>query len=106
MWALELPIFPFSPLSTETLNASDVTQPSVRFSIQIFCLFKTTLKDLPQLGQSKSPIVSCVLFPVLSGRPAIFQLFLGLSTSAPQFLHLTISSSSIKCRIHLLSYDE
>jgi hypothetical protein len=53
-------------------------------------LFKTTLNDLLQLGQSKSPIVNWVLFPALSGRPAIFQLFLGVATSAPQFLHLAI----------------
>jgi hypothetical protein len=87
-------------LSTYVIVLDD-TQISVSLRHQIFCLFKTTLKDLLQLGQSKSPIVNCVFFPALSGRPAIFQLFLGLATSAPQFLHLTISSSSIKCRIHV-----
>jgi hypothetical protein len=51
---------------------------------------KTTLKALLHLGQSKSPIVSSILFPALSGRPAIFQLFLGLATSPPQFLHLAM----------------
>ena len=66
---------------------------------QIFCLFRTTLKDLLQLGQSNSPIVNSVLFPALSGRPAIFQLFRGLATSAPQFLHFTIH-----LLLHQISY--
>jgi len=55
---------------------------------------------LLQLGQSKSPIVNSVLFPVLSGRPAIFQLFLGLATSAPQFLHLAIHLPPSNINIH------
>ena len=96
MWTLEfvyvwiyLPL-DNRPLSTWSFLALKDTQTSARSEHQIFCLFKTTLKDLLQLGQSKSPIVNSVLFPALSGRPAIFQLFLGLATSAPQFLHLAI----------------
>jgi hypothetical protein len=59
-------------------------------TLQIFRLPKTTLKALLHLGQSKSPIVSSTLFPALSGRPAIFQLFLALATSPPHFGHLAM----------------
>lgn len=54
---------------------------------QIFLLLRTALK-VPQ--QSKSPMVSSVLFPLLSGLPAIFQLFLGVVTSFPHSGHLGI----------------
>ena len=54
---------------------------------QIFRLLSTVLKVLPQ--HSHSPIVSSVLFPVLSGLPAIFQVFLG-ATSFPHLGHFAI----------------
>ena len=44
--------------STWRFVAIAETQTSARSEHQIFCLFKTTLKDLPQLGQSKRPIVN------------------------------------------------
>ena len=55
---------------------------------QIFLFAKTALKVFPQW--SKSPIVSSVLFPLLSGLPAIFQVFLGVATSIPHLGHLAI----------------
>ena len=58
------------------------------FLNQIFFFAKTFLKDFPQW--SKSPIVSSVLFPFLSGLPAIFQVFLGVATSVPHLGHLAI----------------
>ena len=58
------------------------------FLNQIFFFAKTALKVFPQW--SKSPIVSSVFFPLLSGLPAIFQVFLGLATSIPHFGHLAI----------------
>ena len=57
---------------------------------QIFLLPKTVLKAFLHLGQSKSPMVSSILFPLLSGRPAIFQDFLSRATSAPHFGHLAM----------------
>lgn len=69
---------------------------------QIFRLPRTTLKGLLQLGQSKSPIVSSVLFPALSGRPAIFQLFLGLATVPPHFGHFAIHFPPIIINYHCL----
>ena len=58
------------------------------FFNQIFLFAKTALKVFPQW--SKSPIVSSVLLPLLSGLPAIFQVFLGVATSAPHLGHLAI----------------
>src|SRR3990170_5432245 len=55
----------------------------------IFLLFRTDLKDFPQ--HSKRPIVSSVLFPLLSFFPAIFQVFFGLLTSFLQLGHLAIA---------------
>jgi hypothetical protein len=55
----------------------------------IFCLLITVLKLFPQ--HSARPIVSSNLFPSLLGRPAIFQVFLGI-TSFPHFGHFTIHS--------------
>ena len=55
---------------------------------QISLFAKAFLKTFPQW--SKSPIVSSVLFPLLSGLPAIFQVFLGLATSVPHLGHLAI----------------
>ena len=57
-------------------------------SNQIFLFAKTALKVFPQW--SKSPIVSSVLLPLLSGLPAIFQDFLGVATSVPHLGHLAI----------------
>jgi len=45
--------------------------------LQIFLFSNAVLKVLPQVEQSKSPIVISVRFPVLSGRPAIFHVFRG-----------------------------
>jgi hypothetical protein len=56
---------------------------------QIFCLLSVVLKVLPQ--HSHKPIVSSVLFPALSGLPAIFQDFLG-ATSLPHVGHFAINS--------------
>jgi len=58
------------------------------FLNQIFFFAKTALNVFPQW--SKSPIVSSVLFPLLSGLPAIFQVFLGVVTSLPHLGHLAI----------------
>ena len=58
------------------------------FLNQIFLFAKTALKDFPQW--SNNPIVSSVLFPLLSGLPAIFQDFLGVATSIPHIGHLAI----------------
>ena len=49
------------------------------------------LKVLPQ--HSHRPMVSSVLFPALSGLPAIFQVFFGV-TSFPHLGHFAISNSS------------
>jgi hypothetical protein len=38
-------------------------------------LLNTSRKEAWHLGHSKSPISSCIRFPDLSGRPAIFQDF-------------------------------
>jgi hypothetical protein len=46
------------------------------------------LKVFPQC--SNSPIVSSVLLPLLSGLPAIFQVFFGVLTSFPHEGHLAI----------------
>jgi hypothetical protein len=64
--------------------------PLVMLAHQIFRLPRTTLKGLWHFGQSKSPIDSSTFFPVLSGRPAIFQVFLGLATSVLHFGHLAM----------------
>ena len=110
MWAAEFAYAPFFlPSSNCQILPGDSMCPMIHplrrgFRHQIFCFFKTSLKDLLQLGQSKSPMVSSVLFPALSGRPAIFQLFLGLATSAPQFLHLAIPTPLHK--IHNLFFNK
>lgn len=48
----------------------------------------TDLNFFPQ--HSYNPIVSSVLLPLLSGLPAIFQVFLGVLTSPLHFGHLAI----------------
>ena len=72
------------------------------FWSQIFRLAKTFLKALLHRGQSKRPIVSSVLVPFLSGRPAIFHVFLGVETSIPQPGHFAIYFSSIMTVHHCL----
>jgi hypothetical protein len=66
---------------------------------QIFCLLIVVLKDLPQ--HSHKPIVSSILFPALSGLPAIFQVFLE-ATSLPHVGHFAKSSPPCKLIIELL----
>jgi len=41
-------------------------------------------------GHENSPISSCIRFPDLSGRPAIFHVFFGDETIAPHFGHFAI----------------
>jgi len=42
-------------------------------------------------------MVSCVLFPFLSGLPAIFQVFLAVLTSFPQVGHFAIIIPMVQC---------
>lgn len=72
-----------------------VMGPDLGCSIGPLRLLLTFLNDFLHFGQSKSSMVSSVLFPVLSGRPAIFQDFLGLATSTPHLGHLAMMSSPI-----------
>ena len=42
-------------------------------------------------------MVSCVLFPFLSGLPAIFQVFFAVFTSFPQVGHFAIIIPMVQC---------
>jgi len=64
-------------------------------------LLRTALKGFPQ--HSNNPIVSSVLFPLLSFLPAIFQVFFGLLTS---FLHLGHFAISFTVQIVRLIKDK
>jgi len=100
-WAIVSPIklclrnkakVPSMPAVIPTMLVPHTTKKSVEFCLccgYIFLLLRTDLKDFPQ--HSKRPIVSSVLFPLLSFFPAIFQVFFGLLTSFLQLGHLAIA---------------
>jgi len=77
-------------LYKKTIKSKEKKECFLDFSAnQIFCLLITVLKVCPQ--HSLSAIVSSILFPALSGLPAIFQVFLG-ATSFPHLGHFAINS--------------
>jgi len=93
----------FTLVATSRFFAFLVCRSFAVLAPQIFRLPRTTLKGLWHLGQSKSPIDSSTFFPDLSGRPAIFQLFLGLATSVLHFGHLAMHLPPIMINYHDLN---